>query len=157
MASGQLVQVAALHVEVAGLLGFRLTDAAHIPHFRVSGQIFVIMCFVHKETIHTQLLKGHDVIFAALVVELIQLGLQALFGALHLLDGEVVPIAPLQVTDAVQNFPQLFLQDSSLPFQRHGDFLQLGVPDDDGVVVAGGNTPAELLAILGFKILSCRH
>ena len=157
MASSQLVQVAALHIEVAGLLGFRLTDAAHIPHFRVSGQIFVIMCFVHKETIHTQLLKGHDVIFAALVVELIQLGLQALFGALHLLDGEVVPVAPLQVTDAVQNFPQLLLQDGPLPFQRHRDFLQLGVPDDDGVIVAGGNTPAEFLAVFRLEVLFCGH
>ena len=100
-APGQLIQVAALHVEVAGLLCFRLADAAHITHFRVSGQIFVIMCLVDEKPVHTQLLKGHDVIFAALVVELIQLGLQALFGAFHLLDGEVVPVAPLQVTDAV--------------------------------------------------------
>ena len=156
-APGQLIQVAALHVEVAGLLCFRLADAAHITHFRVSGQIFVIMCLVDEKPVHTQLLKGHDVIFAALVVELIQLGLQALFGALHLLDGEVVAVAPLQVTDAVQNLPQLLLQDSPLPLQRHRDFLQLGMSDDDGVVVAGGNAPAKLLAVFRLKVLFCGH
>ena len=32
-ASGDLVQVAALHVQVAGLLGLRLGNAAHVPHF----------------------------------------------------------------------------------------------------------------------------
>src|SRR5699024_11382561 len=63
-------------------------------------------------TPHNYTLSLHDALpISALVVELIQLGLQALFGALHLLDGKVVPVAPLQVTDAVQNFPQLLLQD----------------------------------------------
>lgn len=123
MASGQLVQIAALHVEVAGLLRFRLADAAHIPHFRVSGQIFIVVGLINEKPVHAQFLKGHDVIFAALIVELIQFGLQPLFGAFHLFNGEVVPVAPLQVTDSVQNFSQLLLQDGPLPLYGHGNFL----------------------------------
>ena len=37
-APGQFVQIPALHIEVAGLLGLRLADAAHIPHFGKGGE-----------------------------------------------------------------------------------------------------------------------
>ena len=156
-APGQLIQIAALHVEIAGFLRLRLTDAAHISHFCVCGQIFVIVRLVYKETINAEFFKRHHIILAALVVEFVQFGLQALFGAFHLLDGEVVPIAPLQVADAVQNLPQLFLQDGPLPLYGHRDFLQLRVSDDDGVVVASGNAPTELLAIFRFKVFFRGH
>ena len=156
-ASGQLVQITALHIEVRTFLGFGLADAAHIPHFCISGQIFIIMCLVYKEPIHAQFLERHHIILAALVVEFIQLGLQALFGALHLLDGEVVPTALLQVADAVHNLLKLFLQNGSLPLYGHRNFLQLGMTDDDSVVIAGGNAATESLAVFRFKVLFCGY
>ena len=122
-ASGQLVQIAALHIEITGLLRFRLADTTYIPHFRINGQIFIIVRLVHKEPVYAQLLKGHHIILAALIVEFVQLDLQCLPGPLHLLDGKVVSTALLQVADTVQNFPELFFQNGSLPFQRHGDFF----------------------------------
>ena len=45
------------------------------------------------------------------------------------------------------------LQDGTLAFQGHGDLFKLAVPNDDRIVVAGGNAPAELLAVLGLKVL----
>ena len=111
------------------------------------------MCFVYKEPIHTQLLERHHIIFAALIVEFIQLGLQPLFGAFHLLDGEVVPTALLQVADAVHNLLKLLLQNGSLPLYGHRNFLQLGVADDDSVVIAGGNAATESLAVFRLKVL----
>src|SRR5699024_12190815 len=38
-------------------------------------------------------------------------------------------------------------------FRSNGDALKLRVADDDGIVVAGGDPGAELLAVLRFKIL----
>ena len=48
------------------------------------------MGFVHHQAIHAQLFKGHHIVFAGLVVELIQLFLQLLAHTLHLFDGEVL-------------------------------------------------------------------
>ena len=156
-ASGQLVQITALHIKVAGLLCFSLADTAHVPHFCVCGQVLIIMCLVHEQPIDTQFLKCHNIVFATLIVKFIQLGLQHFSGAFHLLDGKVVPTALLQITDAVQDLAQLFLQNGSLPFQRHRDFFQLGMPDNDGIIIAGGNPTTEFLAVFGLKVFLCGH
>ena len=40
-AAGQLVQIPALHIQVAGLHGLGLADVAHIPHFCKCGEVFI--------------------------------------------------------------------------------------------------------------------
>ena len=67
-ASGDLIQILTLHKEVRGLLCFRLGNTAHIPHLRCQEQILKIMALIHKDPVNTQLLKGHYIILAALVV-----------------------------------------------------------------------------------------
>lgn len=42
------------------------------------------MALVHKEPVNAQLLKGHNIVLAALVIELFQLEFNALFGFLKL-------------------------------------------------------------------------
>ena len=69
-APGQLVQIAAFHIEVAGLLGLRLADAAHIPHFGKGGEVFVIVGFIDKEAVNAQFFKCDHIILTALVVQL---------------------------------------------------------------------------------------
>ena len=69
-APGQFVQIPALHIEVAGLLGLRLADAAHIPHFGKGGEIFVVVGFVDKEAVNAQFFKCDHIILTALVVQL---------------------------------------------------------------------------------------
>ena len=48
------------------------------------------MALINEDTVNTQFLKGDHIVLAALVVQLVDLGLQALFGFLHLLDGELL-------------------------------------------------------------------
>ena len=49
------------------------------------------------------------------------------------------------------------LKNFPLPFNRHWDLLKLAVSDNDGIVIAGSNTTAELLSVLGLKVLFCSH
>ena len=155
--AGQLVQVAALHVEVAGLLGLGLADAAHVAHLRECREIFVVVGLVDKEAVHAQLFKGHHIILAALVVEFFQLGLDGFLAAFKLLDGKPLPVVGLQLGQTVHDVLLLPLQNVPLALHTHGDFLKLAVTDDDGVVVAGGDSPTEPLTVLSLEVLPCGH
>ena len=156
-ASGDLVQVAALHIEVTALLRFRLGDTANITHLGVCRKVLVVVSLIHKDTVNTQFLKGHKVILAGLIIQFFQLCLQRFPGFLHLLDGEVLRTISLGLGNAHHNLIDLLLQDGLLPFYRHGDLLKLAVTNDDGIIVAGSNSAAELLAVLRFKVLLGRH
>ena len=154
---GQLVQIAALHIEVAGLLRFGLADTAHIPHFRKCGEVFVIMGLVYKQPVNAEFFKCNHIILPALVVQLFQFGVNGFLGAFHLFAGKIVPVALFQFTDTFEDFPLLLAQCGDLTLYTHGDFLKLRMADDDGVIVAGGDASTKPLAIFCFKVLLCRH
>ena len=132
---------------------FCLGNTAHIPHFCCKEQILKKMALIYKNTVNAQLLKGNHIVLAALVVQLRQPGFQGFPGALHLLDGIVLRMIPLGFPDAVQDAVDLPPENNLLPLFGHRDFLKLRVSDDDGIIIAGGNPGAELLPVLGFKIL----
>ena len=115
------------------------------------------MALINKEPVNAELLKSDDVILAALVVELGQPCLQRFPGALHLLDRVAFRLLRLGLLDSFQDFLDLALQNGLLALHTHGDFLKLRVPDNDGVIVPGGNAAAKLLAVLGFKVFLCRY
>ena len=111
------------------------------------------MALVYENAVNAQLLKGHHIVLAALVVKLGQSGFQRFSGTLHLFNGIILRMVPLGFPNAIQNAVDLPPQDGLLPLAGHGDFLKLRVSDDDGIIIAGGNPGAELLPVLGFKIL----
>ena len=98
------------------------------------------------------MLESDHVIFTALVVELGQPCLQRFPGTLHLLDRVAFRLLRLGLLDSSQDFLNLALQNGLLALHTHGDFLKLRVPDNDSVIVPGGNAAAKLLAVLGFKV-----
>ena len=115
------------------------------------------MRLVHHQTVHAQLLKGDDVILAALVVELVQLPLQLLFHALHLLDGKILGALGLQCSGLCHYIVDLLLQVHFLPFIGKRYLFKLTVPDHDNVKVAGSNAGTKLFAIGLFKIRLTRY
>ena len=155
--AGDLVQVAALHIKVATFLCFCLGDTAYISHLGICGKVLVVVCLVHKDAVYAQFLKGNKVILAGLIVQLFQLCLQRFAGFLHLFDGEVLRTISLGLDNANHNLVDLLLQDRFLPFHGHGDLLKLAVTDDDSIIVAGGNSTAEFLAVLCLKVLFGCH
>ena len=155
--SGQLVQVPAFHKEVAGLHCFGLSNAAYIPHFCKEKQVLVVVTFIDKESINTQLLKGHGIILFGLVVELIELLLDRFLCAFQLFYREVISTVLFQFRNALRYLIKLLFKDRPLPFNAHRDFFKLAVTDDDGIIIAGGNSAAELFAVLGFKVFLRCH
>ena len=111
------------------------------------------MRLVHIQPVYAELFKGHNVVLAGGVMELLQLGFQIFLGALQLLDGKALGAAGLEFCNAVLDLPYLLLQEPFLPLSGYGDALKLAVADDNGVIVAGGNAGAELLAVACLKVL----
>ena len=155
--SGQFVQIPTLHKKVAGFLCFGLCDTSDIPHFGIEKQVLVVVTFIDKESINTQLLKGHCIILFGLVVELIELLLDRFLCAFQLFYGEVISTVLFQFRNALRYLIKLLFEDRPLPFNGHRYFLELRMPDNDGIVIAGGNSAAELFAVLGFKVFLRCH
>ena len=123
--SGQLVQIAAFHIEIRAFLCLGLADTTDVPHFRKCGKVFVVVRLVNEQPVYAELFKGNDVILSGLVVELIELLLYGLLGALQLLDGEVVASVLFELSNTFHHLVHLLFQKHSLPLQRHGDFFKL--------------------------------
>ena len=59
------------------------------------------------------------------------------------------------VWEALSSFDlvYLLLKQTLLTLLADGDLLKLRVAENNGVIVAGGDAGAELLAVFGFKVL----
>ena len=116
------------------------------------------MCLVNENTVNAELFKGHDIILPGLVVQLVEPLLDRLLCALQLLDGEVVASISFELGNALQHLVELLLQNSPLPLNGHWNFLELAVPDNHRVIVAGCDPAAELLPVFGLEVfLSCHE
>ena len=155
--AGQLGDVAALHVHIAGLLRLDGVDAGDIAHLCYTGEVFVAVRLVHIEHIHAQFLEGDNGVLVFVAVQLLQPRFQRLLRAFHLLDGKAFAAGVFQLLDAIHDLLDLCLQHFPLAFPGDGDALKLAVAHDDGVVVAGGDAAHESLAVLLLKVLSGRH
>ena len=111
------------------------------------------MRFIHKQSIHAQLLKGHHVILLAFGFQFVQAGLQLTLCALQLLDGKLFSAVVLQFGDALRDVLNLLPEQPLLTLLRNRDALKLAVADDDRVIIAGGNACAEFLPVCPLKIL----
>ena len=115
------------------------------------------MALVHKQPVNAQLLERDHIVLAALVVQLVQLVLQALTGLFHLLDGKILRLVRFCLPDTLDDLVHLLLQNGPLPLDADGYLLELAVADDDGIVVAGGDASAEALTVLCLEILFRSH
>ena len=115
------------------------------------------MCLVNENTVNAQLFKGHDIILPGLVVQLIEPLLDRLLCALQLLDREVVASISFELGNAFQHLIELLLQNSPLSLNGHRDLLELAVPDNHRVIIAGCDSAAKLLPVLGLEVFLRCH
>ena len=92
-----------------------------------------------------------------MVVQLFQLGFKAFLGFLHLLDGKPGAFLPFCRRNPRHDLRNLLLQHGLLALGGERDFFKLAVADDDSVIIPGGDSGAELFAVLLFKILFRCH
>ena len=111
------------------------------------------MGLVHKQTVHTQLLEGYHIVFSPFGLQLFQSGFQRLSGTLQLLDGKTLAATGLYLCNPLSDLVDLFIEKPFLTLPADGDTLKLAVSHDDGVVVTSCNTGAELLSVMGLKVL----
>ena len=83
--------------------------------------------------------------------------MQALFRLLHLFDREILRFFSLGFGNPHHDLVDLLFQNGPLALSAHGDLLKLRMPDNNGIVVAGGDPSTEFLAVLGLKILAGRN
>ena len=115
------------------------------------------MALVHKKPVNAQLFKGNYIVFTLIGAQFFQLGFQRFPGLFHLLDGEILACVDFQLIDGGKRFINLLLNDTLLPLKGQRNALKLTVPDDDGIVVASGDTGAEFFAVGSLKILAPCH
>ena len=111
------------------------------------------MGLVHEQSVHSQLLKSYHIVFSPLGLQLFQSGFQRLSGTLQLLDGKTLAAAGLYLCNPLGDLVDLLIEKPFLTLPADGDTLKLAVSHDDGVIVPGGNTGAELFAVMGLKVL----
>ena len=99
------------------------------------------------------MLEGYYIVFPVFSPQFFEPRLQTFLRLFKLLDGELFAALPLQFRDTLGDLVDLLLQETLLPLMGYGDLLELTVPDDNGIIVAGGDASAELLAIGGLEIL----
>ena len=150
--AGQFVKIPALGKHIAGLLRICGGKPGHIPHFGIEKKVLKIVRFVDEHAVAAELLKGHNIVFPSICLQLFQPCFQPFAGALQLLHGEAFAAAALHFVYAVCDLVDLLLKEPFLTLRADGNFLKLRVADDDGIVVAGSDAGAELLSVAGFKI-----
>ena len=67
------------------------------------------MGLVHKQTVHTQLLESHHIVFSPLGLQLFQSGFQSLSGTLQLLDGKTLAATGLYLCNPLSDLVDLFM------------------------------------------------
>ena len=115
------------------------------------------MRLIHKEPVNAQLLEGDHIVLALIGAQFFQLGFQRFPGLFHLLDGEILTCVDFQLIDGGKRFINLLLNNTLLPLKGQRNALKLAVPNDDSIVVAGGDAGAEFFAVCGLKILAPCH
>ena len=70
--AGDLIQILAFVEHICRFLCFILGNACHIPHFCVKECIFVIMGFIHIQTVYSQFFKRYHIILFLFVFQLFQ-------------------------------------------------------------------------------------
>ena len=113
------------------------------------------MGLVHKQTVHTQLLEGYHIVFSSLGLQLFQSGFQRLSGTLQLLDGKTLAATGLYLCNPLSDLVDLFIEKPFLTLPADGDTLKLAVSYDNGIIITRRNTSAELLSVMGLKVLFC--
>ena len=101
------------------------------------------MALIHKEPVNAQLLKGNYIILTLIGAQFFQLSFQRFPGLFHLFDTEILACVDFQLVDGGKRFINLLLNDTLLPLKGQRDALKLAMPDDDGIVVPGGDAGTE--------------
>ena len=110
------------------------------------------MCFIYVQPVNTELFEGDDMIFLFFCFQLFKPDFQLALCAFQLLNGVAFTTVPLHFHDTVRDIVDLFFQQPLLPFLGNRNPLKLAMAKYDGIIIAGSDTCAELLAVCFLEI-----
>ena len=84
--------------------------------------------------------------------QLFQPDFQLTFGSFQLFDGVALTTVPFHFHDTVRDIVDLLFQQPLLPFLGNRDSFKLAMAKYDGIIIAGSDTCAELLAVCFLEI-----
>ena len=158
LAASDFIKILAFCKHIRGFLCIGLSNTSDIPHFCVEEHIFIEMAFVHKQAVNTKLFKCNHIVLAALVVQLLKFCLQGFLCFFHLLDRETFAIVLcFCFCNRKGNVLNLLLNHGLLPFRGKRNPFKLRMPDNDGIIIARGDTGTELLSVGWLEILFRCH
>jgi len=111
------------------------------------------MGLIYEQPVYTQLLEGYHIVFSPFGLQLFQSGFQRLSGTLQLLDGKTLAATGLYLCNPLSDLVDLFIEKPFLTLPADGDTLKLAMSHDDGIIITRRNTSAELLSVMGLKVL----
>ena len=113
-AASQLIKILAFGKHVGTLLRFCLGDSRYIVHFGIEKKVLIVVRLVHKEPVHTKLLKRDYIIFPAVIIQLLKPCIQGFLCLFHLFDGIPFPAVCLCECDRFFNLIDLLFNDCRL-------------------------------------------
>ena len=117
--AGDFIQILAFVKHICRFLCFILGNACHIPHFCVKECIFVIMSFIHIQTVYPQFFKRYHIILFLFVLQLFQTPPETLFGLFQLFYRKTAAITfQLCLLNSCFQFFDLLFYDLFLAFFR---------------------------------------
>ena len=99
------------------------------------------------------MLKCDDIIFPALIVQLLQFGFKRFPGFLHLFHRITRSFFQSCLFNGDFEIIDLLLDGGDLPFSGERDLFKLRVADDDCIVISRRYARAELFAVCRLKVL----
>ena len=150
----QLLEVADLHVEVkcplAAFLVSKVSDTLHLGRVE---KVLEIVGLVHEQSVNAKLLKVDVVYVLFAVAQLFQLRFKRLLAALHIADRRVLTGCTLTLQNRHFQGVNLALVKCFLVCCAHGDGTELLIAHNNRVIIAGGNTVGEQLAVCWSEIV----
>ena len=91
------------------------------------------------------------------IVEFFQSCHKGFSGLFHLLNGVTLPVICFRLLYGKLNLINLSFDNAYLSFLRQRDFFKLAMPDNDSIIISGGDSGTEFLPVGWLKIfLRCR-
>ena len=156
MAGVQLVEVAALHVEVKGPFAPLGLDPGHPLHLARCLQVLEILGLVNEQMVDSQFVEDQPIVLLLAGQQVLEPGFAGGLLLLEVLADVAVGFRGVGRTPAQQCFVlgDLFAEELLLVVPRHADPIERALGDDDAVPVAAGDLGRQhLAAVLGEVVL----
>ena len=112
------------------------------------------MSLIDIKPIHTQLFKGHHMVFLFFCLQFPEPYFQLPLCTFQLFDRIALATVTLHFSNAVRDIVDLILQKTFLPLLGYRDTFKLAVAKNDSIIITGSDPGTELLPVRFFEVFT---